>query len=106
MRLLDLEPKFVKYLSGGVIREVSSLAEADGIRFLCPKCFRNFPRNVHQVICWSPSVPGEVRPGPGRWEMSGSNFHDLSLTAKSSSVRVTSGCRAHFFVQNGEIRTA
>lgn len=111
MRLTELEPKFLKlgdpisyrtFKSEGV-----SMAEADGIMFLCPRCFAANAGSVgtHSVICWRPRVPQhENLVGPGRWEMTGSGMADLTLVAGSSSVLLTSGCRAHFFVKGGEIQ--
>jgi hypothetical protein len=87
-------------------QDVDTLAEADGIMFVCPKCFKENDSKrpgVHSIICWSPSVPQTTGPVPGRWKMSGTGYDDLSLTAQSSSVLLTSGCRAHFFINNGEI---
>ena len=88
--------------------EAPSLAEADGIQFLCPKCFakNGGPRGTHQVLCWRPRVPAGVQPGPGRWEVVGTSFDDYSLVAGSSSVALQGGCAAHFFVTNGQIVAA
>lgn len=85
---------------------VESVAEADGVVFLCPKCFQenNGPVRTHSVVCWRPRVPqGENIEGPGRWEFEGTGLHDLTLVAGSSSVLLTGGCNAHFFVRGGEI---
>ena len=87
--------------------EVETIAEADGIWFLCPKCFRdNGNSNVgtHCVSCWRPRVEqSEHLTGPGRWELVGNNFNDLSLVANPTSVQLEGGCNAHFTVSNGEI---
>jgi hypothetical protein len=46
-----------------------------------------------------------MSPKPGRWEFSGTDFHDLTLTAGSSSIFLHAAkCQAHFFITNGEIR--
>jgi hypothetical protein len=75
------------------------------VRFLCPKCFatNGGARGTHSVICWSPGVPQEMRPGPGRWQLQGTSLDDLTLVAASSSVKLEGGCEAHFFVRNGAI---
>ncbi len=87
---------------------VDTLAEAQGVTFLCPKCFlaNGGPKGTHSIVCWAPVVPQTVDPKPGRWELVGTGFADLTLRAGSSSVLLTdaAGCRAHFFVTNGEIR--
>ena len=78
---------------------VNSLMVAEGIRFTCPKC------QDHRIICWQPSVPEQFPPGPGRWRMHGSGYHDLTFHGyyAGDSVHLRSGCRAHFFVRNGHI---
>jgi len=48
-------------------------------------------------------VPQTWPPVPGRWEMLGTGLADLTLVASSSSVLLTEGCRAHFYVQGGQI---
>lgn len=108
MRLADLEPKFLKRTDDRRFQHVDTLAEADGICFLCPKCFAAngwLRLGVHSVICWSPSVPQTTHPAPGRWNMLGTGYADLTLRAGSSSILLTGdGCKAHFFIENGNIR--
>lgn len=85
---------------------VDLVAEADGVMFLCPKCFvENGSSNAgtHQVLCWQPHVPPDIAPKPGRWKFVGTGYADLTLVAGSSSILLTAGCRAHFFVRNGRI---
>lgn len=83
------------------------MEEADGVEFICPKCYLDTGkdrRGVHSVICWEPQVPLTLSPGPGRWSMRGTGLHDLSLVANSSSIHLQPpGCGAHFFVRNGQI---
>lgn len=103
MRLRELDASFIKHGPRGY-REVDTIAEADGVVFLCPKCFEENggPVGTHAVICWAPSVSLCVAPGPGRWELKGTSLDDLSLVAGSSSVKLTSGCCWHGFVRNGD----
>lgn len=84
---------------------VDALAEADGVLFLCPKCFEANGGEVgtHSVICWRPRVPPDVCPRPGRWEFHGTGLGDLTLVAGSSSVLLQAGCAAHFCVRAGAI---
>lgn len=127
MRLTELEAEFIRRevrpnqlvnivdpadgQSKQVVRDqeyhhtVTSIAEADGIIFLCPKCFRDHNGSVgtHSCICWSPKVPPDVDPKPGRWELTGTCLDDLTLRAGSSSILLVGGCNAHFFITNGEI---
>lgn len=79
--------------------------EADGMRFNCPKCWlaKGTDVGVHSVICWKPHVPQTVSPKPGRWNMVGTSFGNVTLVAGSSSVQLLSGCRAHFFIRSGRV---
>jgi hypothetical protein len=108
MKLIELSPQFRKITDTDrtMFCKVETIDEADGISFLCPKCFAENGGAVgtHGVICWRPRVPRDARPGPGRWELEGTGYSDLTLRASSSSVQLTGGCAAHFFVENGEIR--
>lgn len=108
MRLTDLEPQFLKRepRGGGEVHvHVSDVDLADGVMFLCPACYRanGGPVGTHSVICWRPSVPPDVDPKPGRWELVGTGYGDLSLVAGSSSIALRGGCCAHFFVRGGEV---
>jgi hypothetical protein len=152
MRLVDLSPQFIRYESVvetySVIdgdpatwdergrptvektgpREhmvfVGSLAEAQGIFFLCPKCFQEnrakLPPDVQgreaieaagvgvhsvQVTFANRGVPDDMgchnaKGQPTRWEVSGSGFEDLSTTP---SILIESGCGWHGFITNGEV---
>lgn len=107
MRLVDLEPRFLKItVPGKENRYVDTIAEADGVIFLCPKCIvtNGGPVGTHPIICWAPHVPQTEQPTPGRWNLVGAGYDDLSLVAGSSSVLLQGGCNAHFFVERGEIR--
>jgi len=110
VRLLDLAPQFLRFVPGEpkTFASCEQLAEADGIEFLCPKCFaaNNGPIGTHAVICWfEGKVPDDLRPNPGRWNPTGTGYHDLSFVpgAKSNSVLLLGGCAWHGFLQNGEV---
>jgi hypothetical protein len=109
----DLEAKLIRHErrdGGNFIVNVETLAEAQGIRFLCPLCFAGHddPVGVHSVICWSRSrgVPDDVSPGPGRWRLDGTGLHDLTLNADppsdARSVQLNGGCGWHGHVTDGE----
>lgn len=107
IRLLTLEPQFLKYTSLEGYRQVDTLAEADGILFLCPKCFAasNATREgVHSVVCWfEDKVPDTAVPGPGRWNPTGTGYDDLSFVPgkRSNSVLLVGGCAWHGFITDG-----
>lgn len=113
MKLTDLNPQFLRVESPGHWRNVATLAEAQGIKFLCPKCFAQNGGAVgtHSVICWSRSrgTPESEEPGPGRWKMDGSSYTDLTLNAdppgSARSVLLKGGCKWHGFITNGEATT-
>jgi len=111
MKLLDLEPQFLKFMGDGSSKHVDTLEEADGIIFLCPVCFQKNKGNVgtHSVLCWFVGkVPDETVPKPGRWTPRGTGYGDLSFVDSpgySRSVLLTNpdGCHWHGFVTDGEV---
>jgi hypothetical protein len=105
MLLRDLKPSFLILDSKAEFSRTDEIAKADGIVFLCPKCYaeRGGEVGTHSIICWQPHVSKEIDPGPGRWKFSGTGYDDLTLTASSSSILLLSGCRAHFFIRDGKI---
>lgn len=107
MNLLDLEPQFLAREDDTHFRNVDQLESADGICFVCPKCLAENQMKrpgVHSIICWRPRVPQTTDPKPGRWEFLGTGLTDLTLRAGSSSILLTGGCNAHFFIESGVIR--
>jgi hypothetical protein len=114
VRLTELDPQFIQYekRDDGTVffKHVDTLNEAQGIKFLCPKCFVDKGGSVgtHGVICWSRSkgVPEEARPNPGRWKMDGTGYGDLTLNADppgtARSVQLLGGCKWHGHVTNGD----
>lgn len=112
MKLVELEPQWIRReaRADGVYHvRVESIAEAQGVMFLCPKCFAANQGKVgtHRVICWSRSrgVPDDAQPGPGRWRLVGTAFNDLTLEGEgtSRSVLLLGACAWHGFITNGEI---
>jgi len=110
MRLSELKPQWLaaprRNEQGQTIWPVlQSMSGAHGIEFLCPICFRKNggPVGTHAIICWDPSIPQTQQPTPGRWNLVGTSFEDLTLVAGSSSVRLIGGCDAHFFIRDGAI---
>jgi hypothetical protein len=137
MKLTELEPRFLRYetkrelmpfaegppIGDGppatvwreadrvFMRYVNSIEDAQGIKFLCPKCFaeNKGPIGTHVVICWSRSrgVPEHAEPKPGRWSLVGTGYNDLTLNGdppgNARSVLLTDGCRWHGFITNGSV---
>ena len=105
--LIELRAKFMRIVDDGKVWDHNEidLASSDGVMFLCPVCFEKNggPVGTHSVVCWRPHVSQDHTPIPGRWQFEGSGIHDLTLVAGSSSVLLTGGCNAHFYVRNGQI---
>ncbi len=103
-RLIELDASFRK-INGAGHHRVEALSEADGVMFLCPKCFatNGGEKGTHMKICWAPHVPQEHSPTGGRWPMTGTSLDDLTLVP---SVAVHGECAAHFCVRNGLIEMA
>jgi hypothetical protein len=122
MKLADLKPQFLRYErrhDGVFYIHVETIAEAHGVRFLCPKCFAENGSAVgtHGVIVWfaGRGVPDDAEPGaayaPGqsagypqgraaqRWTVSGSTFNDLTT---KPSIALRGRCAWHGFVTNGD----
>lgn len=109
MTLLDLRPRFWRWMQKGQFQHVDSLAEADAIIFLCPACFikNNGPVGTHSIRIdfRGRRVPDEdcMRNNQGvpvRWDVSGDGYANLTL---APSIQILSGCCWHGFVQNGQI---
>lgn len=87
------------------------VSTADGVMFLCPKCFvaKGDSVGIHSVICWACHVPQEWGPKPGRWKLDGNSLDTLTLNTcpgKSRSVLLLGGCKWHGYITDGEVTTA
>lgn len=108
MRLRDLDGQFVRRHAGPpeTHEYVADLAGADGLMFLCPKCYAANSGKIgtHSVLCWFVGrVPDDVDPKPGRWNPAGTGIDDLTFVAPGAvSVLLLSGCGWHGFVSNGD----
>lgn len=107
--LAQLEARLVRHTGSGGFQEVESLADADGLWFLCPLCFeRNKgPVGTHSVLCWFHGrVADDLDPKPGRWNPAGTGLADLSFVGPGlTSVLLQSGCKWHGYVEDGHART-
>ena len=131
MRLIELGPQFVRYgmepapahhgrrMADGVIewggflvetrKPVESLEEAQGVWFLCPKCYLANGGVVGTHACEvtfegrgvSPEHGCQGSDGkPTRWAVSGSGFEDLTVTP---SIQLIGGCNWHGYITKGEV---
>ncbi len=107
--LTDLSPQFLKIIDERNFKYVDTIAEADGLSYLCPVCYKengNSSKGTHSIISWQPHVPATMEPGPGRWNFVGTGYSDLSFVNGSSSIALQGGCNAHFFIRNGQVELA
>ncbi len=136
MTLLELDPRFVRYetrptecniVDGDETtwqergcptvcvtepREftipVGSLGEAQGVEFLCPKCYVENGGRVGTHLCAVtfhgrgalPEQGSHNGERPTRWSVSGNGMADLTL---SPSIQLIGGCAWHGHVTNGSI---
>ena len=102
---VELEGWLLKLTSPITTHAVETVAEADGVCFLCPKCFSDGGRvGTHSIICWKPHIPQDIPPRPGRWAMMGNTILDLTLEPSVNLDTDPQNCKAHFFIRNGEIQ--
>lgn len=111
LTLRQLEAKLIKVIDEYSHKPVDTVAEADGVSFLCPVCFAangNSKIGTHTGICWFRGRVSDSRmPGPGRWNPTGTIIDDLSFVGPGpKSVQIIGGCNAHFHVTNGQIENA
>lgn len=106
-RLVDLEARLVRYSAGPpeIYTTVDNLADADGMWFLCPKCWADNggPVGTHSVLCWFVGrVADDVDPRPGRWVPAGTGLGDVTFVGPAAaSVMLLGGCGWHGFVKQG-----
>lgn len=109
MRLTELDPHFLLYCEENgraSWRQTDDIIRAQGILFLCPKCFDEHggPVGTHSVIIWfrDRGVPDMAEPGPARWSVvsESTDYGNLTLTP---SIRFPTGCKFHGKVQGGEV---
>lgn len=86
--------------------EVDTLAEADGVQYLCPKCFtcNGGPVGTHSILNWFVGkVPDNITPTGGRWIPQGELENLTYIGPSSASVLLTGACQAHFHIRDGAI---
>jgi hypothetical protein len=108
VKLTDLDGQFLKIDDHKSYHVVESIDEAQGVMFLCPKCFAANRGKVgtHSVLCWfaGRGVPDDMSPKPGRWNPSGTGIYDLTFVPPGavSVLLLGGGCGWHGFVTNGD----
>lgn len=103
MKLTELDATFVRYTGKGCHQDVTTIGEATGVCFLCPKCFQRSGGGVgvHSVLVWFKGTPLDAVPGPARWSVAGTSLEDLTL---SPSIDLTRGGLSddwHGFIKDG-----
>jgi hypothetical protein len=96
----------VEFRDRTTLHRVETLAEAQGMWMLCPKCFQENGGRVgtHSVLVLfdGRGVPADVCIGTARWNVSGNSLADVTVTP---SILVVGGCGWHGFVTNGQVTT-
>ena len=96
-KLTELDATFVRHISDGNYDEVTTIEEANGVIFDCPKCGR------HSILVWDRSIPRHIEPGPGRTTMTGTSLEDLTLDPSIDLSQSEVGCKWHGFVKQGNV---
>ena len=123
MRLSQLEARFVRYetrphpsqaagWTSEYLVKVDSLAEAQGIKMMCPACFiRNSgPIGTHWIEVSFAGKGVKDHQGsrdregkPSRWDVSGAGYEDLTLRPSILIDQAKPACDGwHGFVTNGD----
>ncbi len=101
----DLEGVLVKVVSLDKFRAVNTLAEAQGIVFLCPLHYakNQGPVGTHSFLVWfkDRGVPDDMTP-PNRWTVTGgTSLDDLTLAPSIAPENAKATCQWHGFVKHG-----
>ncbi len=102
MKLTQLDGQLLKITGKGGFRTDATMAEAQGVLFICPKCYATNKGKVgtHSIIIWfrDKGVPAEMEPKP-RWLATGTSIDDLTC---SPSVALIGDCAWHGWIRNGD----
>lgn len=117
MTLRQLDAEFIRFSDpakprGAYDCKGITFEQAQGVMFLCPRCFlaNNGAVGTHSILCWfrERGVPDDLDPKPGRWTPTGTGIDDLTFVPgvppKMTSIKLDSGCCAHFFIERGVVR--
>ena len=102
MKLANLEATLIKATGPQSFQCGVNMAEAQGVMFLCPTCYKKNGGSVgtHSVIVWWKD-PGALLDGNPTWNMTGTGLDNLSLSPSIDLTKSPGGCW-HGFVTNGE----
>ncbi len=105
--LLDYGPQLLRILEPNKAHVgVEELDEAQGIAFLCLKCFKENggPGGTHRIILWFIGRGVDDIAAPrARWAVRGRSIKELTL---SPSIHSIDGCGWRGWVTNGHVQEA
>lgn len=116
MKLIELEPQFLRYETSDheFLRATDSLADAQGIRFLCPVCFikNSGPVGTHGIeVSFAgrgvkDNQGSHNREGkPSRWNVTGTDYGDLTTQPSILIDPAPPACAGwHGFITSGEVK--
>lgn len=110
MKITELEPEFIRFVDKAgpdgtkeCLQEVTTLAEAQGILFNCPKCSKSHSILIAFASRGVQSHQGTHSAGgiPTRWQVAGGiGLDDLTLTPSIDCTPSNPNCW-HGFITNG-----
>lgn len=105
IQLTELQAHFERIIvPGKSYKRVTDIDNAQGIMFMCPKCFikNSGPVGTHYIVCWFKGcgVSDDEHPKPGRWAFAGTGLDDLTLVP-SINLPGDDGCQWHGFIRDG-----
>ena len=109
IKLTDLEPEWVIATDGSHARsDQLTIVNAQGILFLDPVEFtkNGGPIGTSSVLVWfrGRGVPDDKEPRPGRWDVAGTGFDDLTLSPSIDlTVQGEFPDRWHGFIKAGRV---
>lgn len=102
MYIKDLDAQFLKIGADNSLIYVYNIEDAQGIVFLCPKCYlaNNGAIGTHSIICWfmGRGVPEELNRESRRWVLEGSSYDNITF---GDAGIFSECCKWHGHVENG-----
>jgi hypothetical protein len=99
LKLTELDPHFLKWVSPNNYDYTDDIAEAAGLEIRCPACHwadeRTGSHSSHTLVLWA---------DPKRWSFVGHGYRNLSLMAGRIAMDLTAGgCRCQFHIKGGKV---